>query len=255
MDCENFSLLPLDDLALVQSSAVSSVTSNHVTASRSTSLGANRHQFVSKSSVHGSRDLDGCPDAASPTGAVHRPRSRPITNITQAQIRNSGNVALTTVANSSRYLNQDLYQNSPGCIGTSSGLGSVCSPTWLNLMTTPNSSTDSGSVPTTSTGPSGRRVQRSATCRARSASRMPLAAMTNCSSPVSDGLDSEDLRTMLRGLSLKEGNDLNVEYSSSNGACNAPVGEMVAPSYGFVSTTEAEKVCTHCRLIISTIRI
>jgi len=47
---------------------------------------------------------------------------------------------------------------------------------------------------------------------------------------------------MLRGLSLKEGNDLNVEYSS-NGACHAPVGETVPASSGFVSLADVEKVC------------
>lgn len=224
------SLLPLDDVAFVQQSLSPSTSATSASVSRGMPLGTGKHQAVSRSSSHAAYYGD-VSENSSALG--RRPRSRPITNITQAQIRNSGNSFLTSVANSTRCHHVD---------GVAADIGGSCSPTWLNLMTHPRSSTGTtDGAPANSTSSSGRhKVQRSATCRTRSVSRVPLSVLVG-DQTMSDGLDSENLRTMLQGLSLTEPDDSGAD-SPINGGCQVMVRNSATVSSSSAHSVDPEKV-------------
>lgn len=225
------SLLPLDDVAFVQQS-LSPSTSASASCSRGMPLGTGKHQAVSKSSSHATYY---CDVSENSSALGRRPRSRPITNITQAQIRSSGNSFLTSVANTSRCHRIDV---SDGVV--SADIGGSCSPTWLNLMTHPRSSASADGVPANSTSSGRHKVQRSATCRTRSVSRVPLSVLVG-DQTLSDGLDSENLRTMLQGLSLTEPDSSGAD-SSVNGGCQVLARNSATVGSSSAHSADSDKV-------------
>lgn len=221
-------LLPLDDVAFVQQS-LSPSTSAGASVSRGMPLGTGKQQAASKSSSHATYYCDASENSSA---LGRRPRSRPITNITQAQIRNSGNSFVTSVANTSRCHRAD------GVV--SADVGGSCSPTWLNLMTHPRSSASADCATANSTSSGRHKVQRSATCRTRSVSRVPLSVLVS-DQTMSDGLDSENLRTMLQGLTLTEPDDPGAD-GSVNGGCQVTARNAATVGSSSVHSADSDKI-------------